>query len=89
MESVLVASGLVLVGLAGWRSYGAAREALGPLVHDGEPTRRAIEASRPFHARPRLRHVLGRVVLALGWLVVASYGLVLLSAGLAPGSLRP
>ena len=64
-------------------SYVAARGALGPLIHDGEPTRTAIEAARPLLARTRVRRVAGRVALSVGWLVVAMYGLFLLSVGLA------
>ena len=81
MAFVLITSGLFLVAAGGWRSYVMAREAIGPLVHDGDPTRTALEATRPVIERPRVRLFARRVFLAVGWLVVAMYGLYLLSVG--------
>jgi hypothetical protein len=78
---VLISAGLFLVTAGGLRSYGLAREALGPLVHDGDPTRSAIEASRPVLERPRVRLFMKRVVFSIVWLAVAMYGLYLLSVG--------
>jgi hypothetical protein len=82
MGLLLVLSGLVVSALGTWRSYAAAREAIGPLVHDGEPTRSALEAARPIHARTRVRLFARRLALAVGWLLIALYGLFLLSVGL-------
>jgi hypothetical protein len=78
---VLISAGLFLLAAGGLRSYGLAREALGPLVHDGDPTRTAIEASRPILERPRVRLFMRRLVFSIVWLVVAMYGLYLLSVG--------
>ncbi|HKG57020.1 MAG TPA: hypothetical protein VKA85_07220 [Candidatus Limnocylindrales bacterium] len=80
MPVVVTLCGLVALVLGTWRSYAVAREALGPLAHDGDPTRTAIEAARPLHARFRIRLFLRRVTIAVGWLLVALYGLFLVSA---------
>lgn len=81
MEFVLVGCGLTALAIGGWRGYALAREALAPLVHDGEPTRTAIEAARPVHARFRVRLFVRRVIAATVWLMVALYGLYLIQAG--------
>jgi hypothetical protein len=81
MGLVLISAGLFLVAAGGLRSYVLVREALGPLVHDGDPTRTAIEASRPFLERPRVRLFVKRVVLSVLWLAVAMYGLYMLAVG--------
>ena len=79
---VLVVSGLVAVAYGSWRGYAAARSALVPLVRDGDPTRTLIEATRPLHARSRVRFAARQVMLAVLWLCVAMYGLYLLTVGL-------
>ena len=71
--------GLIALVIAGSRSYVATREAVGPLVHDGDPTRSAIEATRRITDRPRVRLFARRLVLAVGWLAVAMYGLFLIA----------
>lgn len=81
MAILLTFCGLVAFVVGGWRSYSIARQALGPLVHDGEPTRTAIEAARPVQDRFRVRLFVRRLVAAVGWLVVALYGLYLISVG--------
>ena len=43
MGSVLLVSGLVATVVGTWRGYVNARDALGPVVHGGEPTRTALE----------------------------------------------
>jgi hypothetical protein len=78
-----VAIGLLLAGLAAWRSYAAVRLAVGPLVHDGEPTRSLIEASRPLHERSRVRSFTRHLTLSVGWLIVAGYGLFLVAVGMS------
>jgi hypothetical protein len=78
---VLTASGLALVGIGTWRGYALARRALEPFAHDGDPTRTAIEALRPLPFRPRVRTFAQRVILAIGWLLVALYGLFLVVRG--------
>lgn len=80
---ILVLSGAATAGIGGWRGYGAARQAIGPFVHEGDPTRSAIEASRPLVARPRVRRFVRGLVIAVGWLLVAMYGLYLV--GFAQG----
>ena len=84
MGSVLVACGSIALVVGTWRGYIVAREALGPIVRDdGEPTRRAIDATRPPLARMRVRAFARRTAVAIGWLVVAIYGLALVVEGLA------
>ena len=83
MPIVLTFCGLVAFGVGAWRGYAAVRQALGPLVHDGEPTRTAIEAARPVQDRFRVRLFVRRVTGSVGWLIVALYGLYLLSVGAA------
>ena len=80
---VLVVSGLVAVGYGSWRGYAAARSALAPLAHEGDPTRTLVETSRPLHARSRVRLAARQVVLAVLWLAIAMYGLYLLVVGMA------
>jgi hypothetical protein len=86
MRLLLETCGIVAVAIGAWRSYAMAREALGPIIHQGDPTRTALEAGRPILARPRVRLFLRRVVLAVAWLVVAGYGLYLVAAGLGQSS---
>lgn len=77
--------GSVAIAIGSWRGYVVAREALAPLVHDdGDPTRRAIDATRPPLARMRVRAFARRTATAVGWLLIATYGLALLAAGVAP-----
>lgn len=71
--------GVIAVVIAGMRSYSATREAVGPLVHDGDPTRTALEATRRITDRPRVRLFARRLGVALGWLAVAMYGLFLIA----------
>ncbi|HWP61903.1 MAG TPA: hypothetical protein VNO86_00315 [Candidatus Binatia bacterium] len=82
IEAILTGSGLVLVLVGLGRGYGASRSALAPLAHAGEPTRGAIEAGRPLVARSRVRRFVRGTILAVGWLLVAGYGLFLVSVGL-------
>lgn len=80
---VLVVSGLVAVVYGSWRGYIAARAALAPLAHEGDPTRTLVETTRPLHARTRVRLAVRHVALALLWLAIAMYGLYLLTVGTA------
>jgi type IV secretory pathway TrbF-like protein len=80
---VLLLTGLAAATYGAWRSYVAARSALVPLVREGDPTRRLIEATRPVHVRTRVRVVARNVALSLGWMVVAMYGLYLATVGMA------
>jgi hypothetical protein len=81
MSILLTFCGVAALAIGAWRGWSVAREALGPLVHDGDPTRSAIEAARPIHARFRIRLFVRRLGVALAWLLVASYGLYLIAAG--------
>ena len=86
MAFILILCGTTAAMIGGYRSFMLAREALGPIVHEGEPTRSAIERARPIHERPRVRRVIGSVAGSMGWLVVAMYGLYLVvrASELAP-----
>jgi hypothetical protein len=75
---VLQVCGVIAVVIALWRSYVVTREAVGPLIHDGDPTRTAIEATRRVTDRPRVRLFARRLGVAIGWLAVAMYGLFLI-----------
>jgi hypothetical protein len=81
MPFLLTFCGLVAFGIGAWRGCAAVRQALAPLVHDGEPTRSAIEAARSVQDRFRVRLFVRRVTGSVGWLIVALYGLYLLSVG--------
>ena len=78
---VAVLCGVVAAVGATAASFGHARGAIRPLLEDGEPTRAAIDATRPFAARTRVRLFARHAALAVGWLVVALYGLGLAVAG--------
>ena len=82
MGTLLLASGVVTAVLGTWRSYAAARTAIGPLVHPGEPTRSAVEAAGPLLARSRVRLFARRLAAAVGWLIVGLYGLFQVSVGM-------
>ena len=77
----LTACGLVAAMFGTWRGYANARVALVSLARDGDPTRAAIEASRPILARTRVRRFIRQVVVALLWLAIAMYGLLMVSLG--------
>jgi hypothetical protein len=81
MQLLLETCGIVAVVIGGWRSYAMAREALGPVAHQGDPTRTALEAGRPILERTRVRLFLRRVAISLAWLLVAGYGLYLVAIG--------
>jgi hypothetical protein len=82
MGAVLIGCGIVTVAVGLWRGFVVARQALGPFVHDeGDPTRRAIDATRPPLARMRVRTFARRTAVAVGWLILATYGLVLIGQG--------
>jgi hypothetical protein len=87
MGFLLILCGTVAALTGLYRGFVLAREAVAPLAHDGDPTRTAIEATRPFPVRPRVRRFFSRVFGAVAWLVVAMYGLYLIyrAAGLPTG----
>ena len=76
-------SGAFAMVYGSWRGYVSAKAALAPLVTEGDPTRTLIEAHRPIHARSRVRLAIRHVVVAVGWLTVALYGMYLATAGMA------
>jgi len=82
LTAVLIATGLFATAWGCWRGYAAARAALVPLLREGEPTRALVDASRPVHARTRVRAAARNVLLAVLWLAVAMYGLYLATVGL-------
>jgi hypothetical protein len=83
---VLVACGALGTLLGAWSGYAVARQAISPLVHGGDPTRTAIEATRPVLDRPRVRLVFRRLAISIGWIVIALYGLFLALVGLELGA---
>jgi hypothetical protein len=82
---LVLACGLAALAIGSWRGYLATRAAVAPLVHDGDPTRTAIEATRRVIDRPRFRLFARRLVVAIGWLAVAMYGLFLVTAAQVAG----
>jgi hypothetical protein len=82
---LLLACGLGALVVGSWRGFLARRSALAPLVHDGDPTRTAIEATRRVIDRPRVRLFARRLLVAVGWLAVAMYGLFLVAAAQVAG----
>ena len=88
MSVLLTTCGLVLTGVGTWSGYRNAREAVAPAAHPGDPTRSAIDAARPVHERPAVRRFARSVTAAVAWLVLALYGLFLVSAGSVVGVLR-
>jgi hypothetical protein len=85
MGVLLLTCGLVLAGIGTWSGYRNARQAIIALAREGDPTRSAIEAARPVHARTATRQFARSVALSLGWLGLAMYGLYLVSAGSVAG----
>jgi hypothetical protein len=85
MGAVLVLTGLVAAAIGTWRGYVNARLVLAPIVHDGEPTRTALEATQSVLARTRVRRAARNLMTSLGWLAVAMYGLFLVATGEVTG----
>jgi hypothetical protein len=79
MSAILLLTGITAIAIGAWRGFVAARIALGPLIHDGDPTRTLIEAGRPVFLRSRVRTFARNFIAALGWLAIAIYGLFLVS----------
>jgi hypothetical protein len=77
----LTACGLVAATFGTWRGYANARTAVVALARDGDPTRAAIEASRPILSRTRVRRFVRPLAAAVVWLAIAMYGLLMLSLG--------
>ena len=76
-----MACGVTALVLGTWRGYAGVRDALGPIVHDGEPTRTQVESSWPIYRRSRVRRFARRVVVSIGWLSIAMYGLFMVTVG--------
>lgn len=79
---MLIATGTFALGWGLVHGYLSARAALLPLAGEGEPTRTLIESSKPVYARARVRTSARRAAFALLWLVVAMYGLYLVTVGM-------
>jgi hypothetical protein len=77
----LTACGLVAATFGTWRGYANARAAFMSLARAGDPTRAAIEASRPLLSRARVSRFLWSVTAAVVWLAIAMYGLLMVSLG--------
>ncbi len=82
IQVTLAWSGLLLAVIGGWSGYRNAREALLGFLREGDPTRSAIEAARPAVERVRVRRFARQVAFAIGWIVLAIYGIYLASLGL-------
>ncbi len=82
MGLVLAACGSMAAVIGTWRGYAVAREALAPLIHDGDPTRTAIDATRPLYGRIRVRLFVRRLAVSVAWVSIAMYGLYLLVVGI-------
>jgi hypothetical protein len=87
MGVLLLTCGLVLAGVGTWRGYRSARDAIAPAAHPGDPTRVTIDASRPPHPSSAARRFARSAAVAIGWLVLALYGLFLASTGSVVGGL--
>jgi len=53
---------------------------MAPLVHPGDPTRTAVEATQPLAERARVRRMARNLAAAVAWLVIAMYGLFLIAS---------
>ena len=51
-------------------------------MRDGDPTRSLVDATRPVHARVRVRLAARNVVIAVVWLGIAMYGMYLATVGM-------
>jgi hypothetical protein len=80
VEAILFLSGLAAVVIGTWRGYANARAVVAPLVHPGDATRTAVEATQPLAERARLRRVARNLAAAVAWLVLAMYGLFLVAS---------
>ena len=78
---VLAWAGVFLAFWGAWRGYGAARAGLVPLLRNGDPTRSLVDATRPVHARVRVRLAARNIVTAVAWLGIAMYGMYLATVG--------
>jgi hypothetical protein len=85
MGALLVTCGVLLAAIGTWSGYRNARAAIMSAIPAGDPTRTAIDAARPLHARTAVRRFARSVAVSLGWLALALYGLFLASAGSALG----
>jgi hypothetical protein len=77
----LTACGLVSATPGTWRGFANARSAIVCLAPDGDLTRAAIEASRPFLDLIRVRRFLRPVVIAMVRAAIAIHGLLMAGLG--------
>ena len=80
MEFVLLTTGLATAAIGTWRGYANARAVMAPLIHPGDSTGTAVEATQPLAERTRVRRAARNLVAAVGWLVLAMYGLFLVAS---------
>ncbi len=78
--TLLLLCGATAAAIGSWRGYANAREALAPIVNEGDPTRAAVEAGRPLLERTRVRRFVRCAATSIVWLVVAMYGLFLVAS---------
>jgi hypothetical protein len=72
--------GVIVAEIGTWSGYRNARDAIAPTGRQGDPSRSAIDAARPLYARIAVRRFARSAVFAVGWLVLALYGLSLASS---------
>ena len=83
MGLVLAVCGVASIGIGTWRGYANARLVMAPLVHTGDATRTAVEATQPLAERARVRRAARSLLVAVGWLLFAMYGLFLVATAQA------
>ena len=85
MGHVLIVCGFVVIAIGTWRGYANARAVVAPLVHPGDATRTAAEATSHVAEPARVRQAARNLVAAIAWLVIALYGLFLVATAEAAG----
>ena len=75
---LLAICGLAAASVGTWRGYVNAMDAVRPVVGERDPARSA-EGSGSSLARARVRRLLRGAAVAVVWLVIAMYGLLLLT----------
>ena len=81
--AILVISGMLALSHGSWRGCVVARQAVRPLVRQGDEAWTPIEAARPVRERYRVRLAAGHAGISMAQLGVAPYGLCLAAVGIA------
>lgn len=87
MGFLLTTCGVILAEIGTWSGYRTTSDAIAPLGRQSDPTRSAIDAVRPLHARIAVRRFARSAAFAAGWLVLALCGPFLASSGSLVGHL--